>query len=569
MLDADSLIPAGPLRRPLVVLAVLLGEYMVISYLFDAQPLLAKPGIAAGIAHLGTAAPLLLVVATATLVVGGRRVLAELGSILSSHGRPHAPVAMAVIHAASFPLVLYLTGLVTHPSARLRTELVGAWMLSATTMLLSAVFIAVPWHAVGSIARSLWRPLSAGLIAGVLAFLAGLFSAELWGLLSEWTMHLVAFLLARFSDRLVFVPEEAIVGTETFYVLISPECSGYEGIGLITVFLSAYLWVERRNLVFPRAYLLLPLAITAVWIGNAVRIVLLIGVGIWMSPGVALGGFHSKAGWLLFCAIGLGAVAVARRTGYFAAEPQKTSSPELTAPHAQPTENERGDTEGWPARKRPRRLDNPTATYLMPLLVLLATKLITGLFVVDFDAPYPLGVITVAVTLFVNRKALPRPSWPPSWHAPAVGLLLYPVWLWASPDPGASAADAAAALRQGLSEMNTGERVGWLAFRVTGSCITVPIAEELAFRGYLLRRLIAPNFEEVDFKRWTPVAVLGSSLAFGALHQAYVAGMIAGLAFAIAQRARGRLSDAIVAHMVVNALIATDVLVRDSYYLWG
>ena len=38
----------------------------------------------------------------------------------------------------------------------------------------------------------------------------------------------------------------------------------------------------------------------------------------------------------------------------------------------------------------------------------------------------------------------------------------------------------------------------WLAARVLGSSIIVPIAEELAFRGYLLRRLIDSDFTLVN-----------------------------------------------------------------------
>src|SRR5207248_794031 len=43
----------------------------------------------------------------------------------------------------------------------------------------------------------------------------------------------------------------------------------------------------------------------------------------------------------------------------------------------------------------------------------------------------------------------------------------------------------------------------WLAFRVLGSVVTVPVAEGLAFRGYLLRRLIALDFQEVPLGRFT------------------------------------------------------------------
>ncbi|HET6335628.1 MAG TPA: CAAX prenyl protease-related protein, partial [Polyangiales bacterium] len=109
----------------------------------------------------------------------------------------------------------------------------------------------------------------------------------------------------------------------------------------------------------------------------------------------------------------------------------------------------------------------------------------------------------------------------------------------------------------------------WIAVRVVGSCLVVPIAEELAFRAYLLRRLISPNFLEVSKTQLTVVSFLASSLAFGLLHgRDWIAATVAGVAYALAQRVRGRTSDAVVAHAVTNALIAIAVLVFGAYWLW-
>jgi exosortase/archaeosortase family protein len=85
-------------------------------------------------------------------------------------------------------------------------------------------------------------------------------------------------------------------GTQRFAVEISSQCSGYEGIGLIWVFLTAYLFVRRKALRFPRALLLLAIDTVAVCIGNIVRIAGLIAIGRYRSPAIALGGFHSYAG---------------------------------------------------------------------------------------------------------------------------------------------------------------------------------------------------------------------------------------------------------------------------------
>jgi CAAX prenyl protease-like protein len=111
-------------------------------------------------------------------------------------------------------------------------------------------------------------------------------------------------------------------------------------------------------------------------------------------------------------------------------------------------------------------------------------------------------------------------------------------------------------------------QTSWLALRVLGSILLVPVAEELAFRGYLLRRLVARDFVTVPFGQWTPWAVVVSSAAFGAIHAGWLAGALAGLLYAIVQ-IRGRsLAHAVLAHVASNAAIAVYVIGWRQWWLW-
>jgi CAAX prenyl protease-like protein len=97
----------------------------------------------------------------------------------------------------------------------------------------------------------------------------------------------------------------------------------------------------------------------------------------------------------------------------------------------------------------------------------------------------------------------------------------------------------------------------------------VPIAEELAFRGFLLRRLASADFESVGWRTFSWAPFLISSAAFGLLHgERWLAGTIAGAVFALAQLRRGRIGDAIIAHSVANALVAAWVLIGGDWKLW-
>jgi CAAX prenyl protease-like protein len=99
--------------------------------------------------------------------------------------------------------------------------------------------------------------------------------------------------------------------------------------------------------------------------------------------------------------------------------------------------------------------------------------------------------------------------------------------------------------------------------------VTVPIAEELAFRGFLLRRFISPEFEAVSFRQFSWFALAASSVLFGLLHgERWIAGLIAGIIFALAVTRRGRFGNAVVAHATANALLAVDVLVFHRWGLW-
>ena len=88
----------------------------------------------------------------------------------------------------------------------------------------------------------------------------------------------------------------------------------------------------------------------------------------------------------------------------------------------------------------------------------------------------------------------------------------------------------------------------WLALRAFGSIALVPIAEELAFRGYLARALVSRQFEQVGFGEFRWLAFVGSSLAFGFVHQRWVAACLAGAVYALLMYRTKRLSDP-VAHM--------------------
>ena len=131
-----------------------------------------------------------------------------------------------------------------------------------------------------------------------------------------------------------------------------------------------------------------------------------------------------------------------------------------------------------------------------------------------------------------------------------IGLAVGALWIATDPNKG-----AAMPLGAWLASLPIGVAALWLGLRAFGSIALVPVAEELAFRGYLARVLVAAKFETVGFGEFRLLAFLVSSLAFGVMHERWIAACLAGAVYALLMYRTKRLSDPIAAHMASNAAI--------------
>ncbi len=438
-----------------------------------------------------------------------------------------------------------------YPDARLVARLIGdparsplraCWVGASAMLGLAALALWVatvlpppprrPWRWRG------WGPLLAGAGFGIAAAAAGWTTQARWPGLGRATLWAVHRLLALISREVVYRPDDAVVGIRGFTVWIAPACSGYEGIGLVLAYLGLYLWVDREGLRFPRALLLLPIGAAAMWLANALRLTALVAIGAWVSPATAARVFHVHAGWLAFNVVALGLVVVARRARALRRGPAPAGA-------------------GDPA---------PTAAYLAPMMAMVATAMITGAVSDGFDRFYPARVLAAVAVLFHFRRQYAGLRRTVSWQAVASGVLVFGLWLASGAlGPGVAVGDASSR----WSGLSPAWGWAWLIGRLAGSVLVAPLAEELAFRGYLVRRLISAEFDAVPPGRLTWHALLVSSLLFGALHQRWLAGAAAGVVYALAQRRRGELADAVVAHGTTNGLLAAHALAVGDWCSWS
>jgi exosortase E/protease (VPEID-CTERM system) len=366
----------------------------------------------------------------------------------------------------------------------------------------------------------------------------------LWDHATRSTFAIVEWLLRQVVSGVVADPDTFTIGTPRFQVEVGARCSGIAGIGLMLVFLILWLWFFRKEFRFPQALLLVPAGLLAVWLMNLVRITALILIGHAGARDVAVYGFHSQAGWIAVSFLTLGFAYSAQRWSWVAV--RNTDRP-LEDKLVEPVEN-------------------LTAAYLMPLLMILAAAMISRAASGGFESLYPLRFFAAVAALWFFRSTYASLDWHFGWLAPITGAVVFVMWLGLESFSGAHTDNGIAA---GLASWPPLARVAWLTLRVLAAVVTVPIAEELAFRGYLIRRLISSHFESVDPTTWTYFSVLASSIVFGLPHgDRWLAGIAAGILYAVVFLVRGRIGDAVVAHATTNALLAIWVLARGAWYMW-
>jgi len=430
---------------------------------------------------------------------------------------------------ASLPISLALALFSPQGVARIIRSLGVTWLyagLCAVLVVLTRNYLAGAWL---SPAAHLVQGIQAATFGGVRAILT----------------HIYPDLVADTSTR--------IMGTSRFQVEISSSCSGIEGLVMMLSLAAGWLFYSRRELRLERALPLVPVSLAIIWLLNLVRISTLIAIGNAGYGAIALGGFHSEAGWILFITVAIGFLTVMNGVAWF-----------HTAAYSAGSISGGGNTKVAPHAVNSGA--NIDAAYVLPLVAIFAASLISQAASSGFEYLYPLRFLAAVGMLWAFRREYRKMDWRIGWAGPLAGVAVFAAWLLI--DRWVNGAAAPSTLASSLAQLSVLQRTAWLSVRVLAACTTVPIAEELFFRGFLARRFMSADVENVSFLRLTPVAILASSVLFGLMHgKMWFAGLLAGLAFALVAKLRGRIGEAVGAHAVANLLIAVWALTRGNYSL--
>lgn len=109
----------------------------------------------------------------------------------------------------------------------------------------------------------------------------------------------------------------------------------------------------------------------------------------------------------------------------------------------------------------------------------------------------------------------------------------------------------------------------FLILRITGTSVFVPIAEELFWRGWLMRWMIDRDFAKVPLGTYAPSAFWMVAVLFASEHGSYwEVGLLAGIAYNWWLIRTRNLADCILAHAVTNAILAAYVPLAGQWQYW-
>lgn len=497
---------------------------MILSLMVDARALPANGFLSIGLAEAGNFLRWTIVTAglLALFLADGFKTRLHF-----LNGRPLRTALVALIlHIGIYFALLFITLVVFQQYSRVYTHYLWLALVIAS---------AVSWCLILSVSSN-WRKflanekaaIAAAAIGGIVIVLLGFYFQRYWGSMTEFTLGSTKTLLSLFYDDIIYDPNQRKLGLDAFWVFVAPVCSGIEGAVLAVSIAAVYLYLSRQFLKFPHALVLLPLACLFSFALNIVRITALIMLGAEVSPALAIGGFHSVAGWITAILVALLIVFVFSSWKWI----QKTPNSEhknIVSP-----------------------ADSQIAqAILIPFVIFTGATLIGSIFVTKFDYYYPVkAILTLGVLLFF-WKVYDFRSPDRKLEAIAAGILVAILWVMLIP----ADADGNQNISVAFSSMPLWALIGWVFFRLLGFWFIAPILEELVFRSYLLSRLSGQAVSNHQKPIFSLFALIASAVLFGLLHNAWLAGMIAGLLFAYIRFRGDSIVNSIIAHSIANILI--------------
>lgn len=215
---------------------------------------------------------------------------------------------------------------------------------------------------------------------------------------------------------------------------------------------------------------------------------------------------------------------------------------------------------------------NPTVGYVAPFLTYIAVMAVEHV-LSPSQIYYPLRcLLTLAVILAVSRPYITlKPSYPLAtlgigvavfliWIAPDALFHYRHFWLFENSLTGKASSSIDPALKNNAA---------FLVIRVLGSATIVPIIEELFWRGWLMRWLMAQPFDKVPLGAYRASAFWIVAVLFALEHGPYwEVGLAAGAIYNWWLVRTKNLADCIWAHAITNLVLGVFVIWAGAWQYW-
>jgi len=223
------------------------------------------------------------------------------------------------------------------------------------------------------------------------------------------------------------------------------------------------------------------------------------------------------------------------------------------------------------APRRPEQLKRwPALGYVLPFAVFI------GFLAVNSWIPVPQPVrflVVLAVLALVSRDLLPRK---PSRFFTSVALGVAVFFLWIGPDaliPGYRDSilfsNSIVGHPQGATVPADKTNLMFLIFRILGSVVTIPIIEELFWRGWMMRWITDRNFTRLPIGDYHAEAFWIVAVLFASEHGSFWdVGLVTGAIYNWWCVRTRNLTDCVIAHAVTNACLAIYVIGWNQWQYW-
>jgi len=211
--------------------------------------------------------------------------------------------------------------------------------------------------------------------------------------------------------------------------------------------------------------------------------------------------------------------------------------------------------------------------YFLPMATFLALTQVGVSWPALYTSSYIVKTILTAALLILMRRHYTKIRWDFAWLGVVVGIIGVVQWVGMEkillhffPHYPRLGGEIYNPLRQIASPAF---RWTFVAIRLAGAVLVVPFMEELFWRDFLWRSILAPNdFKLARIGEWDWKAFLIVTLLFASVHIQWMTAIVWGVMIAMLLVRTRSLGACIIAHGVTNLLLGLYVLYTGDWYFW-